>query len=130
MNQFGGNQGSLPGIDSGRETALQHRCLAPGNRMHRKITDPGTLLGERKLLQYSESMWQHFRPGEIRKPKAEIDWIGHINLECLRVAVHAVGFRNSKLFGAEQRAKSGCQSAAFNGCSGSPPGLWGKIEKA
>src|ERR1700684_3440949 len=88
MNQFGGNQRSLPGIDPRRKAALEHRSLAPRNRMHRKITDPRTLLRERELLQHGKSMWQHLRPGKITEPKTEIDWIGHIDLELCRV-VHS-----------------------------------------
>src|ERR1700679_770676 len=124
MDQFSGDQRRLPGIDSCREAALQHRSLIPRNRMQRKVSDSRTLRRERKLLQNGKSMREHFRPREISEPKTEIKWIGHNSLESLLAAhqVHGV-FLNSKLYGPSREPRLTRRTR----CGGVLPGLHGLV---
>src|ERR1700686_3515388 len=77
VNGFGGNQGCLPRINPSWKLALQNCCLIPGNWMQRKVTDARALRRKWEVLQYGKGVRQHFRPGKIGKPKAEIKGVRH-----------------------------------------------------
>ena len=69
VNQLGGDQRRLPGIDTGGKAPLQHGSFIPRHRMQRKITDAGALSRKRELLQHGKSVRQHFRDQKNQRTK-------------------------------------------------------------
>src|SRR5258708_3733120 len=69
--------GGLFGSDARRESLLQNRRLAPGNRMHGDKRHSRTRCGKRKLSQHADRARQNLRLFETGKPEAEVERIGH-----------------------------------------------------